>query len=255
MEWELARLAHRATENEKRDRSGRTAQRDESRVFQTARAAIIKQQSAAAAVKPDQPEEEADVADARGDERLLRRGRGAWFVNPKPDQEIRGKADQFPADEEQKQAVGDNDAEHRGSEEGEIREEAGEIFVLRHVADAKDEDAERDERDHDQHRGRERIEDPTEPERLFAEGEPGEVMKRAPAGRLQRGDKGGQRENEGDHLPADRETGGGFATRIAEAQDEQRRREGNRGDQPKIGDDPGHHWEGRGERRTSNAER
>ena len=65
----------------------------------------------------------------------------------------------------------------------EIGEEAGEVLVLGHVADAEDKNAKRDERDHDQHRGRQRIEHPADAQRLFAESEPGEIVKRAKSGR------------------------------------------------------------------------
>ena len=145
------------------------------------------------------------IADARGDERFLRRGRRARFVNPESDQQIGREPDQFPADEEKKQAVRDDDAEHRRGEKREVGEEAGEILVVRHVADAEDENPQADERDHHEHRGGERIEHPAEAQRLFAEGEPGEIVNGAPAGRLERGEEGNDREGERGDLADDRE--------------------------------------------------
>ena len=47
------------------------------------------------------------------------------FSNPKPDQQIRREPDQFPANEEQQQTVGDDDAEHRGGEETRDRRRSG----------------------------------------------------------------------------------------------------------------------------------
>ena len=174
-------------------------------LFEAAISAIVKEQCAAAAVEPEHSEEKSDVADARGDERFLCRGRRARFVNPESDQQIRREPDQFPADEEKQQAVRDDHAEHRGGEKREIGEEAGEILVVGHVADAEDENPEADERDHHQHRGGERIEDPADAERVFAESEPGEIVKGAPAGCLERGQEGDDREGEGDDLADDRE--------------------------------------------------
>ena len=107
------------------------------------------------------------------------------LCNPESDQQIGGEPDQFPANEEQEQAVRDHHAEHRGGEEREISEEAGEIFVRRHVADAEDENAKADERDHDEHGSRQRIEHPAEAQRLVAESEPGEIVNGAKAGGLQ----------------------------------------------------------------------
>ena len=153
------------------------------------------------------------IADARGDERFLRRRRGARFVNPEADEQIGGEPDQFPADEEKKQAVGDDDAEHGGGEKREVGEEAGEILVVRHVADAENENPKADERDHDQHRGRERIEHPADAQRLVAESEPGEIVEGAPAGVLERGQKGDDSQDQRHELADDGERCGRCAPR------------------------------------------
>ena len=76
------------------------------------------------------------------------------LFDPKTDQQIGREPDQFPANEKQQQTVRDDDAEHRRGEKREVSEEAGEVFVVGHVADAENENPERDERDHQQHRGR-----------------------------------------------------------------------------------------------------
>ena len=129
-------------------------------------------------------------------------------MNPKSDEQIRGESDQFPTNEEQQQAVGDDHAEHRRGEKREISEEASEVLVPRHVADAEDENEKRDEGNHEQHRGGKRIEHPSDAHGLFAEGEPGEIVNRAKTGRGQRWQQRGEREHEGDNLTEDRNPGG-----------------------------------------------
>ena len=84
------------------------------------------------------------------------------LLDPESDEQIGREPDQFPKDEEQEQAVRDDNAEHCAGEKREIGEEAGEIFVVGHVADAEDKNTEPNERDHHEHRGGERIEHPTD---------------------------------------------------------------------------------------------
>ncbi len=119
-------------------------------MFQAARAVVVKEQRAGLRIQPHHAEQECQVADARGDERLLRRRRRAGLVIPEADQQIRGQPDQFPAHEEQQQAVRDHHAEHRAREQRQEAEEAREVLVVRHVADAVDEDQRADKRDHHQ---------------------------------------------------------------------------------------------------------
>ena len=64
---------------------------------------------------------------------------------PEPDEQIAGQADDFPADKKQEQAVGNDHAEHRRGEERHEAEEPHEIFIVRHVADAEDENQQADE--------------------------------------------------------------------------------------------------------------
>src|SRR6266513_326198 len=99
MKRELSRLADCPGENQKRDRSCTRAEREERRVFERAAAVIVKEQRAAAVIKPEKPKKESHVTDARGDECFLRRGRGARPVDPKSDEQIRGEPDQFPKNE------------------------------------------------------------------------------------------------------------------------------------------------------------
>ena len=125
---------------------------------------------------------------------FFRRRRRARFVIPKANQQIRRESDQFPRDEEQQEIVRDDDAEHGGGKEREKTEEAREVFVVRHVADAVDENQKPDERHHHEHDRSERIEHPTEAQRAFAELQPGEILEFAENftmnRRVQRGGEG-----------------------------------------------------------------
>ena len=85
-------------------------------MFERTVPAIVKKQSAAPAIDPENSEEKSDIADPGGNESLLRRGGGAWFMNPKSNQEVGGEPNQFPADEEQKETVRDDHAQHGGGE-------------------------------------------------------------------------------------------------------------------------------------------
>ena len=58
------------------------------------------------AAEQDDADEQADVADAGRDERLLRRLRGAALLPVEADEQERADADQLPGDVEQEQVVG-----------------------------------------------------------------------------------------------------------------------------------------------------
>ncbi len=144
--------------------------------FEAACAVVVEEQRAGLCVEPDHADEEAEVADAGGEEGFFGGCGGAGVGVPEADEEVGGEADDLPAHEEEEEGVGDEDAEHGSGEEGEEAEEAGEVFVVGHVADAVDEDEQADEGDHDEHDGGEGIEHPAEGEPLVAELEPGEVV-------------------------------------------------------------------------------
>jgi len=59
-----------------------------------------------------------------------------------------------------------------------------ELFVAGHVTYAEDEDAKPDERNHHQHNGCERIQKPSQTQRVIAESEPGEILDGAESGQL-----------------------------------------------------------------------
>src|SRR5688572_31735045 len=126
VERELPGLADRAGKNQKRNEGGAGTDREEPGGFETTFSTIVEEKSTTAAVEPEDAEKKSEIANARGDERFLRRSGCARFVNPETDQKIGGEPDQFPADEEQEQAVRDDDAEHGGGEKREVSKKTGE---------------------------------------------------------------------------------------------------------------------------------
>ena len=100
----------------------------------------------------------AEIADPVNDESLDRGGVGAWFAVVEADQEIRGDANTFPAEEHLHEVVGGDQHQHGEGEEREIGEETRavafafvEVLVMRHVADGIEVDERRHSGDDDQH--------------------------------------------------------------------------------------------------------
>ena len=74
-------------------------------------------------------------------------------VEPEADQQVRGEADAFPADEEDQQRAAQHEQQHEEQEQVQVGEEAAEALVVRHVADRVDVDHRADAGD-DQHHDR-----------------------------------------------------------------------------------------------------
>ena len=183
MQRKLAALARRSGENQQANRacrresqSARLGQQSGQRgVLHGASAIVVERQRAGLREQPDYAEQEKHVADARGEKGLLGRRRRRGLLIPEPDQQVRSEPDQFPAHEQEQQAVRDHHAQHGPGKEREEAEEAREVLVVLHVAHGVDEDQQADKGDHHQHHGRERIEHPAEIDVRRAELEPGEV--------------------------------------------------------------------------------
>ena len=79
-------------------------------------------------------EHESEIADACGNERFLRCIRGRVAFEPVANQNIRGKANQLPKNEQHHEIVRENYAEHREHKERQRREIAGFAFIVPHVA-------------------------------------------------------------------------------------------------------------------------
>ena len=107
---------------------------------------------------PEDPEDHPVVADPVRDERLLAGGVGEVLVVVVADEEVGAEPDALPADEEDREAVREDERQHREHEEVQVGEVAPVPFLVLQVADAVDVDQEPDERDERQHHGRQRVE-------------------------------------------------------------------------------------------------
>ena len=99
-------------------------------------------------------EDEAKVAHAVDDERLLRRGGGVVLVEVVRDQHVRAEAHEFPVDERHEQVVGDDDSQDGEHEDRETGEETAAGRILLHVTDGKEVNPRGDERHHEEHQAR-----------------------------------------------------------------------------------------------------
>src|SRR4051794_34786871 len=86
MQRKLTRFASCAAENQKGDASCARAKHRQAGAFKATVAAIIQEQCATSIVEPEYPEKKSHVPDARGNERLLCRGRGARSLHPESDE-------------------------------------------------------------------------------------------------------------------------------------------------------------------------
>ncbi|MNK95710.1 hypothetical protein D3C87_1159590 [compost metagenome] len=102
-------------------------------------------------------EQEAEVSHAVGDEGLVPGVRLGDIREPEADQQVRAEADAFPAHEHEGERGAEHEDEHREHEEVQVREVAAEAPVMAHVAHRVEVDQRSDARDHEDHHGRERI--------------------------------------------------------------------------------------------------
>ena len=103
-------------------------------------------------------EQEAGVADAVDDERLLARIARGLLVEVEADQQVAAQTDAFPADEQQRVVVRQHQHQHEEDEQVQVAEEAVVAIVVVHVAGGVDVDEEADAGDDQDHDGAERIE-------------------------------------------------------------------------------------------------
>ncbi len=170
MQRHLPRLARGPAENQQPDRGrNRHPRRRDVRfhprnrgLLQASRSAVVEQQRACLRVKPHHPDQQPQIAHARGDERLLRCRRSSRALKPEPDQQVRRQPDDFPTHEQQQQAVRDHHAQHCSRKQREEAEEAREVVVVRHVAEAVNKDQQPHKADHHQHHCGQRIQQPSQ---------------------------------------------------------------------------------------------
>ena len=160
MQRQLAGLAHRAHEQQQADdrRDLHSPNHPGWQSLQQAIATVVKRQRAGRLECQQDADEKTHVADARDDERFFAGGGGLRLVEPETDKQIRRDADNFPAHEQQQQAVGQHEAKHPGGEQRQVTEKPRHAFVVFHVAGGVDKNEQADESDHRQHRAVERVE-------------------------------------------------------------------------------------------------
>ena len=106
------------------------------------------------------PEDEAEVADAVDDERLLAGVGGRLLPEPEADQQVRAETDAFPADEHHREVGAEHQHQHERGEQIQVREVARVLAValLVHVAGRVDVDQRADAGDDQDHQRRQVIE-------------------------------------------------------------------------------------------------
>ena len=116
-----------------------------------------------------EPDHEADVAHARGHERLHRGSARGLLLVPEADQQVGAQPHDLPRHEEEQEVVGEHEEEHRRGEEREHRVVPAHTLVLVHVADRVDLDARANDRHDDEHDRCHRVERDTEVKRDSAD--------------------------------------------------------------------------------------
>ncbi len=156
VERQLGRLGDGATEQPERDEVER-ARRELS-----GRGGVERQREVERPGLEDEQEERERhrrVADRVHDERLLRGRHRLRPVVVEADQEVRGEADEAPADEQQQQVAAHHEHQHREDEEGHVGEVAALLVLALHVADRVPDDQPADAGDDQHHRQRDRVDE------------------------------------------------------------------------------------------------
>ena len=123
-------------------------------------------------------DEQAHIAHSVHDEGLLRGNRIGGNVVPEANEQVRGQAHAFPADEEPRVGVRQNQDQHCGDEEVEVGEEATTISIVLHVRDRVDVDERPNEGDQHDEGHRQRVEHQSEVNGEVSCGNPREQGKR-----------------------------------------------------------------------------
>ena len=188
LERELGGLAHRPAEQQQRDQPAE----------HMAVAEGGEVDGAVGPVAEDDAEQEAEVAHAVRDERLLGRLARRGLLVPVADQQPGAEPHQLPKDEHHEKIVGQHQAEHREHEHRQAAEVPAPGRVVTEVAERKHVHAQADHGDDHEHQRREVVELEAERERERAQLQPGP---RNLAARPAQGEEGraGQDEDGGRH--------------------------------------------------------
>ena len=184
-------------------------------------------------------EEEAEVADAVDDEGFFACVGCGFFTEVETDEEVRGEAYAFPADEEEQEVGGEDEDRHEEHEEVEIGEEAPVTVFMRHIAGGVEMDEEADAGDDGQHDESEVVDGEGKGDLEAGDGNPwaGDDFDGFGAEHVgpehghQNGGNGGEEQGDG--------SDGGAGQAAAQGSVEQEAEERGRGDEPEI---VGVHW-------------
>ncbi len=182
------------------------------------------------------------VADRVHHERLLRGGDRLRTLVVEADQEVRGEADEAPADEQEQQVARLHEQQHREDEERHVGEEPALLVLAGHVAHRVPDDQPADAGDDEHHHGGERVDEDLEPDLELTGREPGERPRELEALlRLvtEQRDEGGDRAREADE-DRERPDPAGRAPADAPAGEHDQEEPGKRGEQAEPAAAGGH---------------
>ena len=180
VERDLGRLTGRAEEEHQRREREIAVAHDLGQVVDPARLGggddVGNLEGTGRAPEEDDADEQAHVAESRGDERFLGSLDGGTALVVETDQEEGAEADTLPGDEHEQQVVGQDQGEHHRHEEREHREvppvaRLG-TSVVTQIVGRIDVDHQRDGRDDKDHHHRDRVDGEAEPDNEAVEVDP-----------------------------------------------------------------------------------
>ena len=158
VQWELAGFSDRADEYEE-PRNGQKHRAQRQCLKRHERPKRQKIERAEMNLQQQDAQEQAEVTDARRDERLLRRLARRHALVVEANQEIRAEPDAFPEYVELQEVRGQYEPEHRRDEERDEREESSHSGIALHIADGINLDEEGNRRDDEEHHRRDGIDE------------------------------------------------------------------------------------------------
>ena len=156
----------------------------------------------------NRPTQEGEVADPVDDEGLAPGLGREVLIEVEADQQVGAEADALPADEHHEVVVAEDQEQHGAHEEVQVGEISPVTLLVGHVADRVDVDQEADEGDHEEHDGRERVEQEGDVDRERAGG-PGveQLLERRVARAGEELGQAGERDEEREAGSADADRG------------------------------------------------
>jgi hypothetical protein len=152
VQWDLRALAGAGQEEQQGDGGGRPTRQPRGAAEDP-----VEVQAAERGEDQEHRQQEADVADAVGDEGLLGGRRYVRPGVPEADQQVRAEADALPAEEHHQEVLRQHQHQHGGGEQVQPGEVGAAPAVGGHVADRVEVDQRADPGDHQRERGRQLV--------------------------------------------------------------------------------------------------